>query len=57
MCLHELERAMRKVIDKLQSENDSWKTKSHVLQTKVKGLATLEKENRKLKVGMYILIL
>jgi len=38
--------AMRKVIEKLQSENSSLKTRLKSSQTKLKEMASLERENK-----------
>ena len=43
--------AMRKVIERLQSENSSLKSRVRSSQNKVSALSELEEENKRLKVS------
>ena len=43
--------AMRKVIERLQSENSSLKSRVRSSQSKVSALSGLEEENKRLKVS------
>ena len=45
--------AMRKVIERLQSENSSLKSRVRSSQNKVSALSGLEEENKRLKVSQW----